>query len=169
MNKIASHLDFHAQALMLRSRRNEILASNIANAATPNFKARDVSFDAQIKKHVSGTGPLKVTHGQHLDTAISVGHDRILFRDPINPSMDGNTVELAVEQMEFSENVTRYQTTLTFLNNRISGFYTFQSTIVSIFEFCKSFNILWNCINIIISNSYETVQCSNIFSDFTRE
>ena len=113
--------DFHAQALMLRSRRNEILASNIANAATPNFKARDLSFDAQIKKHVSGTGPLKVTHGQHLDTAISVGHDRILFRDPINPSMDGNTVELAVEQMEFSENVTRYQTTLTFLNNRISG------------------------------------------------
>ena len=121
MNKIASHLDFHAQALMLRSRRNEILASNIANAATPNFKARDLSFDAQIKKHVSGTGPLRVTHDQHLDTAISVGHDRILFRDPINPSMDGNTVELAVEQMEFSENVTRYQTTLTFLNNRISG------------------------------------------------
>ena len=121
MNKIASHLDFHAQALMLRSRRNEILASNIANAATPNFKARDLSFDAQIKKHVSGTGPLNVTHGRHLDTAISVGHDRILFRDPINPSMDGNTVELAVEQMEFSENVTRYQTTLTFLNNRISG------------------------------------------------
>ena len=121
MNKIASHLDFHAQALMLRSRRNEILASNIANAATPNFKARDLSFDAQIKKHVSGIGPLKVTHGEHLDTAINVGHDRILFRDPINPSMDGNTVELAVEQMEFSENVTRYQTTLTFLNNRISG------------------------------------------------
>ena len=121
MNKIASHLDFHAQALMLRSRRNEILASNIANAATPNFKARDLSFDAQIRKHASGTGPLKVTHSEHLDTAISVGNDRILFRDPINPSMDGNTVELAVEQMEFSENVTRYQTTLTFLNNRISG------------------------------------------------
>ena len=121
MNKIASHLDFHAQALMLRSRRNEILASNIANAATPNFKARDLSFDTQIHKHVSGTGPLKVTHGQHLDSAVKVGHDRILFRDPINPSMDGNTVELAVEQMEFSENVTRYQTTLTFLNNRISG------------------------------------------------
>ncbi len=121
MNKIASHLHFHAQALMLRSRRNEILASNIANAATPNFKARDLSFDAQMQKHVSGTGPLKVTHDQHLDTAVKVGHDRILFRDPINPSMDGNTVELAVEQMEFSENVTRYQTTLTFLNNRISG------------------------------------------------
>ena len=85
MNKIASHLDFHAQALMLRSRRNEILASNIANAATPNFKARDLSFDDQMQKHASGTGPLKVTHSKHLDTEINVGRDRILFRDPINP------------------------------------------------------------------------------------
>ena len=121
MNKIASHLDFHAQALMLRSRRNEILASNIANAATPNFKARDLSFDDQIKKHASGFGPLEVTHSRHLATAINVGRDKILFRDPINPSMDGNTVELAVEQMEFSENTTRYQTTLNFLNSRITG------------------------------------------------
>ena len=47
--------------------------------------------------------------------------DRMLFRDPINPSMDGNTVEMAVEQMEFSENVIRYQTTLSFLNKRING------------------------------------------------
>ena len=121
MNKIASHLNFHAQALMLRSRRNEILASNIANAGTPNFKARDISFDAHISKHTSGNGPLKVTHNEHLHNKTAIGQDRLLFRDPINPSMDGNTVELAVEQLEFSENVTRYQTTLTFLNNRISG------------------------------------------------
>ena len=121
MNKIASHLDFHAQALMLRSRRNEILASNIANAATPNFKARDLSFDDKIKKHAPSIGPLEVTHSRHLATAINVGRDKILFRDPINPSMDGNTVELAVEQMEFSENTTRYQTTLNFLNSRITG------------------------------------------------
>jgi len=102
MNKIASHLDFHAQALMLRSRRNEILAD-------------------QIKKHAPGIGPLEVTHSRHLATAINVGRDKILFRDPINPSMDGNTVELAVEQMEFSENTMRYQTTLNFLNSRITG------------------------------------------------
>ena len=121
MNKIASHLDFHAQALMLRSRRNEILASNIANAATPNFKARDLSFDDQIKKYAPGIGPLETTHSRHLATAINVGRDKIVFRDPINPSMDGNTVELAVEQMEFSENTTRYQTTLNFLNSRITG------------------------------------------------
>lgn len=121
MNKIASHLDFYGQALMLRSRRNEILASNIANAATPNFKARDISFDSLMSKHSSGNGPLRITHNEHLDSETFVGHDQLLFRDPINPSMDGNTVELAVEQLEFSENVSRYSTTLTFLNNRIAG------------------------------------------------
>ncbi|MEL0042564.1 MAG: flagellar basal body rod protein FlgB [Candidatus Puniceispirillum sp.] len=120
MNKIASYLDFHAQALALRSRRNDVLASNIANAATPNFKARDLNFDAEISRHI-GSGALSTTDDQHLPTAINPVRDRLQFRDPINPSMDGNTVELAVEQMEFSENVVRYQTTLSFLNRRISG------------------------------------------------
>ena len=120
MNKIGSYLDFHAQALKLRSRRNEVLASNIANAATPNFKARDLDFDVEIRRHI-GAGPLRTTDDQHLPTMVNPVRDRMLFRDPINPSMDGNTVEMAVEQMEFSENVMRYQTTLSFLNKRISG------------------------------------------------
>ena len=120
MNKIGSYLNFHAQARELRSRRNEILASNIANAATPNFKARDLDFDSEIKRHV-GIGPLQTTNQQHFPTMVVATDNKMLFREPINPSLDGNTVELSVEQMEFSENVTRYQTTLTFLNNRITG------------------------------------------------
>ena len=120
MNKIGSYLNFHAQALSLRSRRNEVLASNIANAATPNFKARDLDFDAEIRDHI-GVGPLRTTDDQHLPTMVNPVRDRMLYRDPINPSMDGNTVEMAVEQMEFSENVIRYQTTLSFLNKRING------------------------------------------------
>jgi flagellar basal-body rod protein FlgB len=120
MNKIGSYLNFHAQALELRSRRNEILASNIANAATPNFKARDLDFDAEIKRHV-GIGPCRQQMKQHFPTMVAATGNKMLFREPINPSLDGNTVELSVEQMEFSENVTRYQTTLTFLNNRITG------------------------------------------------
>ncbi len=120
MNKIGSYLNFHAQALALRSRRNEVLASNIANAATPNFKARDLDFDAEIRHHI-GAGPLRATDDRHLPSMVNPVRDRMLFRDPINPSMDGNTVEMAVEQMEFSENVIRYQTTLSFLNKRING------------------------------------------------
>ena len=120
MNKIGSYLNFHAQALELRSRRNEILASNIANAATPNFKARDLDFDTEINRHV-GIGPLQTTNEQHFPTVVAATGNKMLFREPINPSLDGNTVELSVEQMDFSENVTRYQTTLTFLNNRIIG------------------------------------------------
>ena len=120
MNKIGSYLNFHAQALELRSRRNEILASNIANAATPNFKARDLDFVSEINRHV-GIGPLRTTNEEHFPTMVAATGNKMLFREPINPSLDGNTVELSVEQMEFSENVTRYQTTLTFLNNRITG------------------------------------------------
>ena len=120
MNKIGSYLNFHAQALALRSRRNEVLASNIANAATPNFKARDLDFDAEIRHHI-GAGPLRTTDDQHLPTMINPVRDRMLFRDPINPSMDGNTVELHVEQLQFSENVMKYQTSLEFLNRKISG------------------------------------------------
>lgn len=120
MNKIAGYLDFHAQALQLRSRRNEILASNIANAATPHFKARDLDFDREMQRHIK-QGPLQVSDNQHFPTNTHPLREQMLFRDPINPSMDGNTVEMAVEQMEFSENVSRYQTSLEFLNKRISG------------------------------------------------
>ena len=120
MSKIGNYLEFHAQALNLRSRRNEVLASNIANAATPHFKARDLNFDQEIQRHIKH-GPLRVTNDVHFPTNTHPLREQMLFRDPINPSLDGNTVEMAVEQMEFSENVVRYQTTLQFLNNRISG------------------------------------------------
>jgi len=120
MNKISNYLDFYSQALQIRSHRNEVLASNIANAATPHFKARDVDFNREIQRHVK-EGPLRTTHDVHFPTQISPLREKLMFRQPINPSLDGNTVEMNVEQMEFSENVMRYQTTLQFLNGRISG------------------------------------------------
>ena len=120
MNKIGNYLDFHGQALQLRSRRNEVLASNIANAATPHFKARDLDFEREMQRNIKH-GPLRVTNDVHFPTNNHPLREQMLFRDPINPSLDGNTVEMAVEQMEFSENVVRYQTTLQFLNNRISS------------------------------------------------
>ena len=113
-------LGFHASALQLRSRRNEMLASNIANAATPNFKARDIDFDTELKR-INKIGNVETTNSYHFSSIQKrIGKDSV-YRLPIHPSLDGNTVEMAVEQMQFSENVMRYQTTLSFLNNKISG------------------------------------------------
>ena len=103
----------HANALSLREQRNEILASNIANAATPNFKARDFDFDAELAR-ASGQA----------DNPVAGGDAQLGYRVPVNRSLDGNTVELSVEQMEFSENTLRYQTSLSFLNRRIAGLMT---------------------------------------------
>ncbi len=120
MKTITEHLAFHASALGLRSKRNEILASNIANAATPHFKARDIDFGEEIKKHEK-IGPLVTSNKNHYALATVRTGEETLFRQPMSPSLDGNTVELPIEQIEFSENVVRYQTSLQFLNNRISG------------------------------------------------
>lgn len=120
MPSITEHLSFHATSLGLRSKRNEILASNIANAATPNFKARDISFEEEIRKQ-ERIGPLQTSNSRHYALASINTGEETLYRQPISPSLDGNTVEMAVEQIEFSENVIRYQTSLTFLNGRISG------------------------------------------------
>ena len=120
MPSFTEHLGFHASALQLRSRRNEMLASNIANAATPNFKARDLNFNTELKR-INKIGNIQTTNNSHFASIQKrIGKDSV-FRLPIHASLDGNTVEMAVEQMQFSENVMRYQTTLSFLNNKISG------------------------------------------------
>lgn len=119
MTSISDNIAPFAQALILRESRNGILASNIANAATPHFKARDFDFDAAYAQ-ARGQGVLDTRHADHFATAQGSG-GALAYRAPVNPSLDGNTVELAVEQMEFSENALRYQTSLMFLNRRISG------------------------------------------------
>ena len=120
MQGIRDHLGIHASALELRSRRTDILASNIANAATPHFKARDLDFASEIRKHLND-GPLTTTAENHLPAAMNARPERIAYRVPTLPSKDGNTVELSVEQMRFSENVMRYQASLNFVNRKISG------------------------------------------------
>lgn len=114
------HLSLHATALTLREKRGAMLASNIANAATPGFKARDVDFQAVLAAELDN-GPLQRTDTRHLTPAGQQGNGAAGYRLPVHPSLDGNTVELAVEQMEFAENSLRYQTCLTLLNRRISG------------------------------------------------
>jgi flagellar basal-body rod protein FlgB len=94
----------HASALKLREQRMNMLASNIANAATPNYKARDLDFGAALKL---------AEGGGNSDSAIQ-------YRIPVQASLDGNTVELATEQTAFAENALQYRATLSFLQGRIS-------------------------------------------------
>lgn len=120
MKSIQSHLQLHSEALALRSKRNEILASNIANAATPNFKAKDLDFSSMLNAKM-GIGDLMTNDVRHLNSVSTSINDGVGFRQNITPSMDGNTVELHVEQMQFSENVMRYQASLEFLNRKLTG------------------------------------------------
>ncbi len=120
MAGIKQYLEIHSAALSLRNKKNEIIASNIANAATPNYKARDLDFNSEMSRHLK-SGNLTTTHNTHFSLMRPVSHKGVSFREPLQQSLDGNTVELAVEQMEFSENSIKYSTTLSFLNSKISG------------------------------------------------
>ena len=97
----------HGTALQLRSQRLALLASNIANAATPGYRARDLDFDRALEMASRGYGP-----GGAADAAIA-------YRVPTQPSLVGNTVELATEQTLFAENAVQYRATLAFLEGRI--------------------------------------------------
>ena len=119
MDSIKKQLTFFGSALNIRNRRNDIIASNIANAATPNYKARDINFLDEFKK-VTNTGEIKTTHSNHIPTKNYNISGKAFYRDPVIASLDGNTVELSVEQMQFAENTMKYQTTLKFLNGKIT-------------------------------------------------
>jgi flagellar basal-body rod protein FlgB len=97
-----------ADALKLRSQRMSLLASNIANAATPNYKARDFDFQKALDAAQSGAS---------VDKAANQAAG---YRVPLQASLDGNTVELSTEQTLFAENAVQYKTTLSFLQGRIS-------------------------------------------------
>jgi flagellar basal-body rod protein FlgB len=120
MQVLKDYISFNADALKLRERRNMIIGSNIANAATPNFKARDIDFE-QILKAKAGEGSLKRSFERHFAFSGAASSEKLNFRQSMNPSGDGNTVEMAVEQMEFSENSLRYISSLNFLNKRLGG------------------------------------------------
>ena len=119
---IDKHFGVHAQALQLRSQRNEVLAANIANADTPGYKARDLDFNAVLRQ-ASGSGDtLRVTHARHMHAnGAAPGQAPVLYRVPTQPAQDGNTVDVQQEQAAFAENAVRYQASLEFLSGRVRG------------------------------------------------
>lgn len=103
----------HGKALALRSQRLSLLASNIANASTPGYKARDIDFESALKEATARQGQSVADVSQAVD-------DSMGYRVPLQPSLDGNTVELSTEQTLFAENAVKYRTTLSFLEGRIN-------------------------------------------------
>jgi flagellar basal-body rod protein FlgB len=107
-------LDTHGQALQLRAERTRILASNIANESTPDYKARDMDFRASMASAAAGDDPTVPLLGE--DDGVTTG-----FRVPTHPVQDGNTVELGVEQAEFAQNAADFQMSLTFIDMKLKG------------------------------------------------
>ena len=112
----------HERALALKAQRSEVLATNLANADTPHYKARDIDFKAALDRvqQYQGIG-LKTTNERHISSTMQSGAAELHYRVPDQPSLDGNTVDSRVEQSAFAENALQYQASLTFLGNRING------------------------------------------------
>jgi flagellar basal-body rod protein FlgB len=132
-----SYLGVHAAALKLRERRTELLATNLANADTPGFKARDLDFRSALAAvsapGTAGTGgQLLATRSGHIGTNAAdaatgnLGSTEafLKYRTPLAPSLDGNTVDAQLEQAAFADNSVRYQATLSFLSQRFRSLMT---------------------------------------------
>lgn len=112
----------HERALGLRALRSEILSSNIANADTPNYKARDIDFAEAMRNVKSTQVTMRKTNPLH-QSPLTTNRlaAEVKYRVPMQSTLDGNTVETDVEQALFAENTVRYRASLTFLNGQING------------------------------------------------
>ena len=122
-----TYLGVHAEALKVQSKRMEVLANNLANVDTPNYKARDIDFRAALAQAGGADAPvaLATTDARHLSTDPTAdGAANLKYRVPLAPSLDGNTVDAQQEQAAFAENTVRYQATLAFLSTRIKSLMT---------------------------------------------
>lgn len=118
-----SALGIHAEALKLRGQRAEVLASNLANMDTPNYKARDFDFRSALVQAQQRSHPafLKVSHSAHIRPVSTASAVEMAYRVPTQSSLDGNTVDAPMEQAAFAENALNYRTSLQFLSSRIRG------------------------------------------------
>ena len=125
-----SYLGVQTQALTVGSKRMEVLAENLANADTPNYKARDIDFKAALAQAGSPDAPLSLstTAPGHVGGVSANGAAdpaaALEYRVPLAPSLDGNTVDTQLEQAAFADNTVRYQATLTFLSARLKNLMT---------------------------------------------
>ncbi len=117
----------HQAAAVTRARRAGLIATNLANADTPGYKARDIDFREALAQAggARDAGQPRRTHERHLGGGPAApgdgGLEGVKFRIPLNPSLDGNTVDVNVEQAAFAKNSLMYQASLHFLDRRVKG------------------------------------------------
>ncbi len=121
--RIDELFQFHQVALNLRASRQELIASNIANADTPNYKAKDIDFSSALKGALTGTSAtlqLEATAAHHLsgDSGETVMGSPVQYRVPLQPSADGNTVDMDVERAQFADNAMRYEASVRFVSSK---------------------------------------------------
>lgn len=125
IDRIDDYLGFHRSALNLRSYRQELLASNIANADTPNYKARDIDFKSALNAAVAGRseGDLALARSQrgHLPGLAEPNPygAAVRYRSEYQGAVDGNTVNMDIERAAFAENAMQFEAILTFINGRL--------------------------------------------------
>ncbi|MBL0124606.1 MAG: flagellar basal body rod protein FlgB [Betaproteobacteria bacterium] len=127
LNQLGDTLTYHGDALKLRAERQRVLAANIANADTPNYKAMDFDFKSALQNATTGFGsPTSAAAGvfktdaRHLSTStLSLPGVNMQYRTPNQLSIDGNSVEMDTERASFADNAVRYEASLRFLNGQI--------------------------------------------------
>lgn len=123
MASLDSVFGIHAEALHLQRQRMEVLAANIANADTPGYQAKDLDFSAALADAMTAKPQAASSPGhQSLNSGgAAVAH---VFRVPTQPSADGNTVELQIEQAKFADAALHYKASLSFLDSKLRGLMT---------------------------------------------
>jgi len=121
-------LQIHQSALNLQAQRQQLLASNIANADTPNYKARDIDFREALKGAVGGrlgALALSTTNDEHIAASGGSALDGLAkYRTELQSSVDGNTVNMDVERAAFAENAIHYEASITFINGLLRSMQT---------------------------------------------
>ena len=118
-------LGIHEQAMGLRAKRAEILANNLVNTDTPNFKARDIDFQSVLKSQMVGgvhKPQLNATNSRHIAPSNADAFTpELMYRIPMQPSLDGNTVEEQLEMSKFAQNTIDMGASFQFLNAKFKG------------------------------------------------
>lgn len=125
MATLEQELSVFSRALNLRTQRHQVLASNIANADTPNYKARDFSFEAAMQQAMSGRQSgdvqLATTHSGHLSGADGNAGVKLMYRSDTQSAVDGNTVDMDVERSQITDNALQYQILTQLVSDQIKG------------------------------------------------